>query len=84
LERWRDRPEHARLTELALASSMVGDDRGAEQELKMAVQKLIDDHGPGRRVNELLRKAADLGLNYEEKTELSLLLKSKGRAGGPA
>jgi DNA primase len=82
LERWRDRPEHTRLTELAMAPSMVGDDRGAEQELKMAVQKLVDSHGPGRRLNELLRKAANMDLNSEEKTELSLLLSSKSRAGG--
>jgi DNA primase len=81
LERWRDRPEHGRLTELAVAPSMVSDDRGAEQELRMAVQKLVENHGPGRRVNELLRKAADIGLNSDEKTELSLLLKTKGRSG---
>jgi len=84
LERWRERPEHARLTELAMAASMVSDDQGAAQELKMAVQKLVDNHGPGRRVNELLRKAADMGLNSDEKTELSQLLKSKDRPGGPA
>jgi hypothetical protein len=27
-----------------------------------------------------LRKARELGLNYDEKAELSLLLKSKGRS----
>jgi hypothetical protein len=27
-----------------------------------------------------LRKAQDLGLNYDEKAELSLLLKTKGRS----
>ncbi len=84
LERWRERPEHGRLTELAMAPSMVSDDKGAAQELQMAVQKLVDNHGPGRRVNELLRKAADMGLNFDEKTELSRLLKSKDRPGGPA
>ena len=84
LERWRDRPEHARLTELAMAPSMVSDDKGAAQELNMAVQKLVDNHGPGRRLNELLRKAAEMDLNFDEKTELSLLLKAKDRPGGPA
>jgi DNA primase len=83
LERWRDRPEHHRLTELALAPSMVEEPSGAAKELQMAIQKLIEHHGPGRRVNELLRKAEDMGLNYDEKTELSLLLKSKARPGGP-
>ena len=84
LERWRDRPEHARLTELAMAPSMVSDDKGAAQELKMAVQKLFESHGPGRRMNELLRKAAEMDLNFDEKAELSLLLKAKDRPGGPA
>jgi DNA primase len=84
LERWRDRPEHARLTELAMAPSMVSDDKGAVQELKMAVQKLVESHGPGRRMNELLRKAAEMDLNFDEKAELSLLLKAKERPGGRA
>jgi DNA primase len=84
LERWRDRPEHARLTELAMAPSMVSDDKGAAQELKMALQKLIESHGPGRRMNELLRKASEMDLNFDEKAELSLLLKAKDRPGGPA
>jgi DNA primase len=84
LERWRERPEHARLTELAMAPSMVSDDKGAAQELKMALQKLIESHGPGRRMNELLRKAAEMDLNFDEKAELSLLLKAKDRPGGPA
>jgi DNA primase len=84
LERWRDRPEHARLTELAMAPSMVSDDKAAAQELKMALQKLIENHGPGRRMNELLRKAAEMDLNFDEKTELSQLLKARERGGGPA
>jgi DNA primase len=83
LERWRDRPEYHRLTELALAPTMVAEMSGAAQELQMAIQKLVEHHGPGRRMNELLRKAEETGLNYDEKTELSLLLKSKARPGGP-
>jgi DNA primase len=82
LERWRDRPEYGRLTELAMAPSMVAETAGAAKELQMAVQKLIENHGPGRRMNELLRKADEMGLNYDEKAELSLLLKSKARPGG--
>jgi len=31
-------------------------------------------------MDELLRKAEELGLNYDEKAELSQLLKSKGRS----
>jgi DNA primase len=83
LERWRERPEHHRLTELALAPAMVEEASGAAQELQMAIHKLVEHHGPGRRMNELLRKAEEMGLNYDEKTELSLLLKSKARPGGP-
>ena len=33
-------------------------------------------------MNELLRKAEEMGLNYDEKTELSSLLKAKARPGG--
>jgi DNA primase len=82
LERWRDRPEHARLTELAMLPPMVGEAAGAAQELQMAVQKLLQNTGPGRRVDELLRKAEEMGLNFDEKAELSSLLKAKARPGG--
>ena len=49
----------------------------------MAVEKLLEEYGPARRMDELLRKAEELGLNYDEKTELSLLLKAKGRPRAP-
>jgi DNA primase len=80
LERWRDLPEYGRLAELAMADPLVADADAAAKELKMAVEKLLEEYGPGRRMDELLRKAADLGLNYDEKAELSSLLKSKGRS----
>jgi DNA primase len=83
LERWRDRPEYARLSELAISESMVAEAQGTAKELQMAVEKLIEEYGPGHRVDELLRKAEDLGLNYDEKAELSLLLKAKGRPRAP-
>ncbi len=83
LERWRDRPEYARLSELAMAEPMVAEAQAAAQELQMAVEKLLEEYGPGRRVDELLRKAEELGLNFDEKTELSLLLKAKGRPRAP-
>ena len=84
LERWRDRPEYARLTELAMADPMVAEAQGAAKELQMAVEKLLEAYGPGRRMDELLRKAEEMGLNYDEKTELSLLLKAKARPGEPS
>jgi DNA primase len=80
LERWRDRPEYERLTELAMAEPLVADAEAAAKELRMAVEKLLAEYGPGRRMDELLQKAQEMGLNYDEKAELSLLLKSKGSA----
>jgi DNA primase len=82
LERWRDRPEYGRLSELAIQDPLVADGPSAIQELAMAVEKLIEEYGPGRRMDELLKKAGELGLNYEEKAELSNLLKTKGRTRG--
>ena len=82
LERWRDRPEYDRLAELATLDPLVADVPSATKELKMAVEKLLDEYGPGRRMNDLLKKAEELGLNYDEKAELSTLLKSKGRSKG--
>jgi DNA primase len=84
LERWRDRAEYERLTELATLDPLVADTASAAKELKMAVQKLLEEYGPGRRMDELLKKAEELGLNYEEKAELSSLLKSKGRSRAPS
>jgi DNA primase len=79
LERWRDRPEYSRLAELAQAEPLVADAQKAGNELLMAVEKLLEEAGPGRRMDELLRKAAEMGLNYDEKAELSLLLQSRSR-----
>jgi DNA primase len=83
LERWRDRAEYGRLTALAMLDPLVADAPAAAKELKMAVEKLLEAYGPGRRMDELLKKAGELGLNYEEKAELSALLKSKGRSRSP-
>ncbi len=83
LERWRDRAEYQRLTELATLDPLVADTASAAKELKMAVEKLLEEHGPGRRMDELLKKAEELGLNYQEKAELTTLLKSKGRSRAP-
>jgi DNA primase len=84
LERWRDRPEQERLTTLAMQDPLVADTAAAAKELKMAVEKLLEEYGPGRRMDELLKKAEELGLNYAEKAELSSLLKSKGRSRAPS
>ena len=85
LERWRERPEFERLTELTARPALVADAKAAASELQKAIEKLADLHGAGRRVDELLRKAEDLGLNIDEKAELTVLLKARSRAGdGPA
>jgi DNA primase len=84
LEHWRDRAEYGRLSELAMLDPLVADAPSAAKELQMAIEKLLDEYGPGRRMDELLRKAEELGLNYDEKAELSLLLKSKGRPRAPS
>jgi DNA primase len=84
LERWRDRPEYGRLAELAAAPGMVDTAGAAAEELQMAIQKLKDSVGPGRRMDELLRKAEEMGLNSDEKTELSSLLKAKAHPSGGA
>lgn len=83
LERWRDRPEYARLSELAITEPMVAEAQGTAKELQMAVEKLFEEYGPGHRMNELLQKAQDFGLNYDEKAELSILLLTKGRSKAP-
>jgi DNA primase len=80
IERWRDRAEYGRLSELAMQDPLVADTAAAAKELSMAVEKLLEEYGPGRRMDELLKKAQELGLNYDEKAELSHLLKSKGRS----
>jgi DNA primase len=83
LERWRSRAEYGRLSELAMAEPMVAEAEAAAKELQMAIERLLQEYGPGRRMDELLRKAEELGLNFDEKTELSLLLKSKARPRTP-
>jgi DNA primase len=80
LERFRELPEFRRLAELAMAEPLVATAEAAAKELQMAVEKLLEEYGPGRRMDELLRKAEELGLNYDEKAELSELLKFKGRS----
>ncbi len=84
LERWRERAEYARLSELAMAEPLVADAAGAASELQMAVSKLLEAYGPGRRMDELLRKSEEMGLNFDEKAELSRLLQMKDRPRAPS
>ena len=83
LERWRERPEYARLAELAARAPLVAGAEVAATELGQAIQKLAAAQGAGRRVDALLEKARESGLNFEEKAELNALLRARGRPGGP-
>ncbi|MBS0376614.1 MAG: DNA primase [Proteobacteria bacterium] len=81
VERWRDRPEHERLAELA---ALPLPDLGAEatgRELAAAVERLTAQAGPERRLDELIEKAANEGLSDEEKQELREL-QARPRAPG--
>lgn len=82
LERWRDRPEFPRLASLAGETPLVADAAAAASELRMAVEKLLEAHGPGQRVDQLLRKAEEHGLNFDEKTELGTLLRARVKPAG--
>jgi len=77
VERWRDRPEGARLAELAALEALVTGAAAAERELAMAVEHLVAAAGPGRRLDELLAKAAQATLNDQEKQELQELLAAR-------
>ena len=59
LERWRDRPEHASLSKLAVAVCIAPDAAGAAAELKSALGRLIIEESPARRLDELLAQARD-------------------------
>jgi hypothetical protein len=75
LERWRNRPDHAALAKLAVMECLVPDADAAAQELRAAVERLVQERIELRR-DELLRKAAEVGLNEREKCELQELLRS--------
>ncbi len=70
LERWRDRPEHARLQELTsqVLPDLPAD--AAQREFTMAVERLVRETGPDRRIDELIQKASEDTLSDIEKQEL--------------
>ena len=74
IERWRERPEGARLAELAAAESLVPNRPAAERELRTAVDKLIAEAGPGRRLDELIAASRERKLTPEEQEEFQALL----------
>ena len=77
LERWRDRPEQGSLAKLASAVCLAPDAAGAAAELKSALNRLIIEESPVRRLDELMAKARDSSLDNAEKQELQGLLQAR-------
>jgi DNA primase len=84
VERWRDRPEHARLEELAAWPLPELDEAANGRELAGAVQRLIAEAGPERRLDELIERAETVGLDEDEKRELRELQALKRPPAPPA
>jgi DNA primase len=70
VERWRDRPEHERLAELAALPLPELEPAAVANELAAGVARLAAEAGPDRRRDELIEKAASEGLSDDEKREL--------------
>jgi DNA primase len=82
IERWRDRPEGARLAELAAEESLVRDARAAGRDLVMALSRLAMEFGPDRRLNDLIALSRERRLSDEEQQEFQRLLGSHGGQAG--
>ena len=80
LERWRGRPEQGSLAKLATAVCLAPDAAGAAAELKSALNRLIIEESPVRRLDELMAKARDSSLDDAEKLELQGLLQARSPA----
>jgi DNA primase len=81
LERWRERPEHRRLCELAASAPLVPDQSAAGQELHQGVSRLLDAQ-LRRRLDALIEKARGQNLDESEKLELQALTMAQPRVGG--
>jgi DNA primase len=84
LERWRERPEYRRLCELASSEPLARDSGAAARELNQAIERLLDAHLRGGRLEALIEKARSQGLDEAEKLELQSLTSSLGRSGRPS
>ncbi|MGH8230471.1 MAG: DNA primase [Steroidobacteraceae bacterium] len=80
LERWRERPEHRRLSELAAGEALVPDQDAAARELRQAVARLLDAE-LRRRLEVLIEKARVQPLDEAEKQELQTLTTAQSRVG---
>jgi DNA primase len=78
VERWRERPEGARLAELAGEESLVRDARAAGRELVSLLDRIGAELGPGKRLNELIEASRERRLTEEEQKEFQGLLGARG------
>ncbi len=78
VERWRDRPEGARLAELAGQESLVADARAAGRELATLLERIGKELGPEKRLNDLIKLDRERRLTDEEKKEFQGLLGARG------
>ena len=76
LERWRERPESERFARLATAESLIPDEAAALSELRTANARMLEE-GRMRRIDALLEKDGNLGLDREEKAELQRLMSAR-------
>ena len=76
LERWRDRTEGPRLARLAIEESLVTDAKAAGAEIATALARLAAGASK-RRIEALLAKSRDAGLDAEEKLELQSLMSAQ-------
>ena len=76
LERWRERPESERFARLATAESLIPDETAALNELRTAIARMLEE-GRMRRIDALLEKDGNLGLDREEKAELQRLMSAR-------
>jgi DNA primase len=83
LERWRDQPDYPSLMRLAALECVVPDAAAASHELVGALQRLITEDAPKRRMDDLVNKAKHMPLTPEETLELKELWNAKARAMSP-
>ena len=80
VERWRGRPEGARLAELAGAESLVEGPRPAGHELASLLERIGAELGPGRRLDALIELSRERRLSEAEQKEFQGLLEARNRS----
>ncbi len=84
LERWVQRIEGPRLFQLASTEVHVPDAAAASRELADALANLTGRDRRRQRLDELIERDRNAGLNSEEKAEFQVLVRSLGRPSGPS